>query len=81
MSALVDCPCCKQRTLTERGHYDICGICGWEDDPLQADDPDYTGGANGPSLNEARLRFARGAETRSESRLWYGFAGREPSRR
>jgi hypothetical protein len=39
------------------GTYEICGVCGWEDDPVQFDDPDYAGGANGASLREWRARF------------------------
>src|SRR5215211_4909943 len=26
------CPCCGHITLSERGAYEICGECGWEDD-------------------------------------------------
>lgn len=26
------CPCCGCRTLDERGAYDICPVCFWEDD-------------------------------------------------
>lgn len=26
------CPCCGYRTLNERGAYDICPVCFWEDD-------------------------------------------------
>jgi hypothetical protein len=54
---LYDCPCCGQCTLTERGHYDICGHCGWEDDPVQEELPDRGGGANVVSLNEARRNY------------------------
>lgn len=53
------CPCCGFRTMSEeaRGSYDICAVCGWEDDPVQHDDPDYRGGANFESLKEARADF------------------------
>ena len=53
------CPACGFLTLSEQppGTYDICGVCGWEDDPVQYNDPDYRGGANGPSLNEWRHEF------------------------
>lgn len=53
------CPACRFLTLTESppGTYQICAICGWEDDLVQFDDPDYRGGANGPSLNEWRAIF------------------------
>ena len=35
----------------------ICDVCRWEDDPVQFDDRDFEGGANGPSLNQAREFF------------------------
>jgi hypothetical protein len=40
--------------------FDICKVCGWQDDPIQNDDPDYDGGANYISLNEAKQAFAEG---------------------
>jgi hypothetical protein len=54
------CPCCGFRTMLdlERGSFDICPVCGWEDDRLQYADPDYRGGANEMSLNQARAKFA-----------------------
>src|ERR671935_1919416 len=53
------CPCCGFVTLDEQppGTYEICRMCGWEDDPVQFDDPDYRGGANGDSLREHRQAF------------------------
>jgi hypothetical protein len=53
------CPCCGFRTLTEQapGTYEICELCGWEDDPVQFDDPMFPGGANRESLIECRLAF------------------------
>ena len=32
-----------------------CDICGWVGDTLQEIEPDYRGGANKVSLNEARI--------------------------
>lgn len=29
----VMCRCCGYLTLPRYGHYDICPVCGWEDDP------------------------------------------------
>lgn len=57
---MFECPCCNEKTLTDPGHYDICSNCGWEDDPIQRGDPDYTGGANEMSLNEARAAYKQG---------------------
>ncbi|MDO3617323.1 CPCC family cysteine-rich protein [Ralstonia pseudosolanacearum] len=51
------CPCCEEKTLSERDGYEICPICLWEDDPIQSSDPLYEGGANGCSLVEARNRW------------------------
>jgi Cysteine-rich CPCC len=53
------CPCCSFRTMREewRGTYELCPVCNWEDDGVQYDDPDYRGGANEESLNEARAAF------------------------
>lgn len=54
------CPCCRFLTLDERGGYEICPVCFWEDDGQ--DDQDATrvrGGPNGAlSLEQARRNFA-----------------------
>lgn len=54
------CVCCEQYTLEEEppGTFEICPICGWEDDFAQYEDPDYKGGANVMSLNEAKIQYA-----------------------
>jgi hypothetical protein len=54
------CPCCGEKTLTELGNFEICEVCGWEDDDIQSDDPDYAAGANHISLNEAKKARAEG---------------------
>lgn len=53
------CPCCGFLTLGEQppGTYEICDVCGWEDDNVQFDNPDVAGGANSISLNQARKNF------------------------
>jgi len=53
------CPCCGKYKLEEIGEYEICSVCGWEDDPVQRKDPDFEGGANEKSLNQAREDFKR----------------------
>lgn len=60
MAAKYLCACCGQKTLEYEEFYEICPICGWEDDPLQRDKPDYGGGANQMSLNEAKEAYKKG---------------------
>ena len=50
------CHCCRLPTLTERGVYDICPVCWWEDDGQDDADADLVrGGPNGHySLTRAR---------------------------
>ena len=49
------CPVCADTVFSENASYEICDICGWEDDPVQLGQPDLAGGANKLSLNEALL--------------------------
>lgn len=53
------CPCCGYYTLTESGQWEICDVCFWEDDPIQAASPDLEAGANNMSLNQARKNFEK----------------------
>ena len=49
------CPCCGFLISTEKpGSYEICDICGWEDDHVQLAHPGLRGGANRRSLREAQ---------------------------
>ena len=51
------CPCCGFETFSEPpGSYEICSICGWEDDHVQLRHPDMGGGANRDSLLEAQTQ-------------------------
>jgi len=65
---LLPCPCCGLPVFPEPDSYEICSACGWQDDPVQAADPDFAGGANDLSLVQYRERWlanpspARGAE-------------------
>jgi hypothetical protein len=54
------CPCCGYKTLDPppRG-FEMCEVCFWVDNAMQFDDPDYKGGANPVSLNEARANFRK----------------------
>lgn len=53
------CPCCHFPTLSERGAFDICFLCNWEDDGQDNHNADLVlGGPNQSySLTEARHNF------------------------
>jgi len=62
-ASLYTCPCCGHKTLSERGVYEICDECGWEDDGQDDHDSAVVrGGPNGTlSLDAGRaLYVARG---------------------
>src|SRR5579863_7782582 len=50
------CPCCHYKTLEERGGYDICPVCFWEDDGQDDEDADTKRvfSPNHMSLTQAR---------------------------
>ena len=54
------CPCCKKHRFEEIGKYEICPICGWEDDPTQRRNHSYSGGANKLCLKEYRKNIRGG---------------------
>jgi hypothetical protein len=39
------------------GTFDICPVCGWEDDIVQCNDEMFQGGASGISLQQARRNY------------------------
>ena len=55
------CPCCGFLTLGEQppGTFEICPVCNWEDDYVQAADPSLEGGANEVSLEQAQRNFGK----------------------
>lgn len=56
------CPVCGEHTFKEDNNFEVCPICGWEDDGIQRDDPDYEGGANTMSLNQMREYWKQGLQ-------------------
>ncbi|MCL2388401.1 MAG: hypothetical protein FWC89_12780 [Defluviitaleaceae bacterium] len=50
---MIKCPVCNRYEFEEDNDFDVCDICGWENDGVQLDDPNYRGGANKNSLNDA----------------------------
>lgn len=55
----IACPCCACLTLDERGAFEICAVCHWEDDGQNDVDADTVrGGPNGRlSLSQARANY------------------------
>lgn len=53
------CPVCGYLTRENAsfGTFEICPICGWEDDNVQYDHPDSESGANRVSLNQAKQNY------------------------
>ena len=57
------CPVCGQYTFQSGpGSYEICPVCGWEDDKAQYKDPNLKGGANKLSLKEYKEQYEKNHE-------------------
>ena len=54
------CPVCGKYTFEEADSFDICEVCGWEDDLIQLENPDDYIGANEMSLNNYRKAYESG---------------------
>ena len=54
------CPVCGKYTFEKVGDFDICEVCGWQDDLVQLDDPDEEDCANHMSLNQAKEAWKNG---------------------
>jgi hypothetical protein len=54
------CPCCGYLTLSDRGRFEICEVCYWEDDSQDDQDANTVrGGPNGDlSLTQARRNYS-----------------------
>ncbi|MCC8014659.1 MAG: hypothetical protein LIO87_05640 [Eubacterium sp.] len=51
------CPVCGKTEFESYNSYDICDVCGWEDDGFQEEYPDEPECANEYSLNEYRKKY------------------------
>lgn len=56
------CPVCGKYFFEGYNDMDICDVCDWCNDAVQEKDPDYKGGANRMSLNEAREAYKKGIQ-------------------
>ena len=54
------CPVCGQHNFEEADDFEECPVCGWVNDGVQQADPDYPGGYNRISLNDARKKWEAG---------------------
>lgn len=57
---MIKCPVCGQYEFEMEDDYDICNVCGWENEKYQITHPDEEGGANRMSLNQAKKAWAEG---------------------
>ena len=65
------CPVCGKFEFPTHGSFDICDVCGWEDDFSQEQDPEF-GGANWEGLKGYRALYKAGMHEASneEKRAW-----------
>jgi hypothetical protein len=63
------CPGCGFCTIegSSYGSYDICPVCGWEDDAVQLANPCSGGGANKESLDECQKKSATWAKDKMDT--------------
>lgn len=60
-NGMKECMVCRNLTLDEDSLFDICDVCGWQNDEVALDNPHKpSGGPNVMSLNEARKAWAEG---------------------
>lgn len=48
------CPVCEIHFFEDSNDFDICPVCGWENDGVQRGNYDYWGGANSLSVNASK---------------------------
>ena len=58
------CPVCGKYQFEDWNDMDICEVCDWCNDGVQESEPDYEGGANRMSLNQAREACRKGIQIR-----------------
>ena len=54
------CACCGEHSLPPDSAFEICPVCGWQDDDVQNDDSLFKGGANDMCLKQAQKEYLRG---------------------
>ena len=56
---MYECSCCGYLTLSNRAEYDICRLCGWEDDGTPTSEYEKYSSVNGCTLQEAKNKFLK----------------------
>lgn len=54
------CPVCGKYESQTYDWYEICPVCGWEDNAMQNEDPDCSAGPNKMSLKEYKQAYLAG---------------------
>ena len=52
------CPVCLEHEFERKNDFEICDVCGWGNDGVQSDNPDWDECFNKRSLNEARAAWS-----------------------
>lgn len=61
------CPVCGKFGFPHHGSYEVCEVCGWQDDGVQEDDPNF-GGANWETLNGYKALYKAGLHDASDEK-------------
>ena len=54
------CPVCGKFMFPDLDQYEVCDVCGWEDEQYQIENPDEDACANTLSLDEYRKKYEEG---------------------
>lgn len=69
-SGAIACPCCRYRSLRQSGVFQVCVICGWEEDGKDEERKNEVLGNNKVSLVQARNNFKQYLTIYDESNLY-----------
>lgn len=58
------CKCCGEYKFNYE--FEICPICGWQNDPIQNEDENFFGGANDLSLRKYKYYYNKGIKNVNE---------------